>query len=391
MRTPIVDDVLAEGVETFNVTVTTTGGTTCNPSDTGIGTIQEDTTDPEVVLVSLVGPPSVVEGATTTAYTLALTDPSGSPISAAQDVTVTLLYTGTAADGSDYNSVATVLIPLGSGSATFTLPTVNDSLYESTEDIIITIDSVTGGGFEGIAADPVADTVTTLITDAADIPTVAVNNVTSIEGTDNFAVYVVSLSNLSFENVDVNLSLASGSALGGGVDFGAAAAGNLQVFNGTAWVDATTATIAAGQSFVQVRTPIVNDTIDEPTENYTLTVDVTAGTTTNIQVIGTGTIIDDDPAPDLTIADATATEGNPLVFNVTLSNPSSQPIVLDFAAADTTTTAATDYNSTAFEFSTDGGVTFMPATGGSTVTIPAGSTAIQVRVQTTQDLSLIHI
>jgi len=388
LRTPIVDDVLAEPVETFNVTVTTTGGTTSNASDTGLGTIQEDTTDLEVVLVSLVGPSSVVEGATTTDYTLALTDPSGSPINAAQDITVTLLYTGTATDGSDYTSVATVLIPLGSGAETFTLPTINDSFYEGTEDIIITIDSVTGGGFEDIAADPAADTVTTLITDAADIPTVAVNNVTSIEGTDNFAVYTVSLSNPSFEDIDVSLGLASGTALGGGVDFGAAAAGNLQVFNGTGWVDATTATIPAGQSFVQVRTPLVDDPIDEPTENYTLTVDVTAGTTTNIQVIGTGTIIDDDAAPDVTIVDATTTEGDPLVFNVSLTNPSSQPIVLDFAASDATATAATDYNATAFEFSTDGGVTFMPATGGTQVTIPVGSTAIQVRVQTTQDLTL---
>lgn len=388
MRTPIVDDAFAEPVETFTVTATVTGGTTSNPFDDGTGTIQDDTSDPETVLVSLVGPPSVVEGAATTPYTLALTDPGGLAIIAAQDITVTLAYTGVAADGSDFTGVATVLIPASSSSATFTLPTVNDSLYEDTEDIIISITTVTGGGFEGIAANPMADTVTTLITDVADIPTVSVNNVTSIEGTDNFAVYTAELSNLSVEDVDVNLSLSNGTASGLGVDFGAAGATNLQVFDGLNWVNATTATIAAGDQFVQVRIPIVDDPINEPTENYALTVDVTAGTTTNIQVIGTGTIIDDDPAPDVTIADATASEGDPLVFNVTLSNPSSQPIVLDFAASNSTATAATDYNTTAFEYSTDGGATWIPATGGSEATIPANSTAIQVRLLTTEDMTL---
>ena len=387
LRTAIIDDAEFEvTLETFDVTVTPTAGTTSNTSDTGTGTIQEDTTSLETILVAISGPSSVIEGDTTTDYTLFLENSIGT-INAFEDVTVTLAYTGIAADGSDFTSVVTVVIPAGSNSATFTLPTIDDSLFEGNEDIIVTIDSVSGGGFEGIAADSNADSVTTLINDDADIPAVLINNVTSIEGTDSFAVYTIELSNLSVEDVDVNLSLADGTAIGGGVDFGTAGAGNLQVFNGTAFVDATTATIAAGQQFVQVRVPIVDDLIDEPTENYTLTVDVTAGTTTNIQVIGTGTIIDNDPAPDVTIDDATAIEGDQIVFNVTLSNPSSQPIVLDFAAADNTTNGAADF-ATTFEFSTDGGTTWIAATNGSEVTIPANSTSVLVRTLTTEDAIL---
>ena len=388
LRTPITDDAIAEMVETFTVTAAVTSGTTSNPSDTGTGTILEDNTVLETVLVSLTGPPSVVEGATTTAYTLALTDPNGMPINAAANTTVTLAYTGVAIDGTDFTGVATVVIPFGSSSATFTLPTVNDSLFEGTEDIIVTIDAVTGGGFEDIAADPNADSVTTLITDDADIPTVSVNDVTSTEGTDAFAVYTIELSNLSVEDVDVSLTLAGASASGGGVDFGAAGAGNLQVFNGTAFVDASVATIPAGSFSVQVRTPIVDDVIDEPTETYTLTVDVTAGTTTNIQVIGAGTILDDDPAPDVTINDATTNEGNPLWFIVSLSNPSSQAIVLDFTASDNTAIAGSDYNAVAFDYSPDGGATWIAASGGSEVPIPAGATSVIVRVATIQDVTL---
>ncbi|WP_075082765.1 Calx-beta domain-containing protein [Mariniblastus fucicola] len=388
LRTPIIDDSLAEPVETFVVTATTLSGTTSNPSDSGIGTIQDDTTDPETILVSLTGPGTVVEGDTTTDYTISLTDPTPASINAAEDVTVTLTYSGTAADGTDFTGVSTVLIPAGSPSATFTLPTVDDSLYEAAESIVVTIDSVAGGGFEGIGIDTSADEVTTLIDDAADIPEVSINDVTAIEGTDDFAIYTIELSNLSYENVDISLSLADGSAVGSGVDFGSSGAGNLQVFDGVSWVDATTATIAAGDYFVQVRVPIADDLIDEPDEDYSLTVDVAAGTTTNIQVVGTGTIIDNDAAPDVTIDDATASEGDPLVFDVTLSNPSSQPIVLDFSASDTTANASSDYNATAFEYSIDGGTNWLPAVGGTEVTIPANSTAVQVRVATTEDLTL---
>ena len=337
LRTPIIDDVFAEPVETFTVTATVTGGTTSNPSATGTGSIQDDTTNPEVVSTSISGPATVVEGDTTTNYAVSLTHV---PV---EDVTVTLVYSGTAVDGPDFAGLATVTIPTGSATATFTLPTIDDSLYEISEDIVITIDSVTGGGFESIAADPTADDVTTTITDVADIPTVSVNDVTSIEGTDSFAIYTIELSNLSVEDINFDLALADGTAVGAGTDYGAAAAGNLQVFDGSNWGDASSAVIPAGLFTVQARTPVVDDNIDEPTESYSLTVDVTGGTTTNAQVIGAGTILDEDPAPDVTVDDATADEGDPLVFDITLSNPSSDPIVLDLSTTDLSATTVSDY------------------------------------------------
>ena len=73
---------------------------------------------------------------------------------------------------------------------------------------------------------------------------------------------------------------------------------------------------------------------------------------------------------------------------MTLSNPSSQPIELSFTASDLSATAATDFDATAFEYSIDGGATWIAADNGSEVTIPAGLTAAQVRVMTTEDLTL---
>src|SRR6185436_18219132 len=95
-----------------------------------------------------------------------------------------------------------------------------------------------------------------------------------------------------------------------------------------------------------------------------------------------GTIIDDDPAPTVTIGNASAVEGNLLVFPVSLSNASSSAIVLDLTASGGSATAGSDYSDSNFEYSTDGGLTWQPASGinGTEVTIPASNTSIQVRV-----------
>ena len=106
-----------------------------------------------------------------------------------------------------------------------------------------------------------------------------------------------------------------------------------------------------------------------------------------MQVVGIGTIVDDDAAPDIMIDDASTVEGDPLVFDVTLSNPSSQPIVLDLSSVDVTATSTSDYSGV-FEYSIDGGATWIPATSGTQVTVPALATAIQVRTATTEDTTL---
>src|SRR5207249_1458126 len=99
---------------------------------------------------------------------------------------------------------------------------------------------------------------------------------------------------------------------------------------------------------------------------------------------GMATIVDDDPAPTITIGNTSANEGSFEVFGLSLSNPSSTAIVLDLTASGGTATAGADYTANNFEYSTDGGVTWLPGGGvnGMQVTVPAGSVGIQVRVAT---------
>src|SRR5438477_202651 len=73
---------------------------------------------------------------------------------------------------------------------------------------------------------------------------------------------------------------------------------------------------------------------------------------------GVGTIQDDDAKPALTIGDVTVTEGNSgtvdAVFIVSLAGASSQPVTVNFATADGTATAPSDY------LANSGTLTFAP-------------------------------
>src|SRR5258707_327546 len=83
---------------------------------------------------------------------------------------------------------------------------------------------------------------------------------------------------------------------------------------------------------------------------------------------GVGTITGDDPVPAISISDVSLNEGNagttPFTFNVTLSNPSSLTITVDYTTADgTATTGNADY------VATSGTVTFLPGVVTQPVTV----------------------
>src|ERR1035437_7281532 len=80
----------------------------------------------------------------------------------------------------------------------------------------------------------------------------------------------------------------------------------------------------------------------------------------------TGTILNDDSAPTVQVNDASALAGSPVVFTVSLSIPSAIKACFDWATADVTALAGTDYN----------------ATSGTGVCIAAGATTATLSVPT---------
>ena len=115
--------------------------------------------------MSITGAQDIIEGNTSTAYTVSV-DQLASDVSSA--ITVALTYSGTAEDGTDFSGVASVIIPVGANSVEFTLDTLDDVLAEGSEDFTITLGSITDNNFEHIAADSTADSVVSHILDDAD-------------------------------------------------------------------------------------------------------------------------------------------------------------------------------------------------------------------------------
>ncbi|MBL8152514.1 MAG: hypothetical protein JNN15_21575, partial [Blastocatellia bacterium] len=178
-------------------------------------------------------------------------------------------------------------------------------------------------------------TGTGTITNDDPIPSLSINNATVTEGNSGTvnAVFTVSISNPSFQPVTVMFATANGTATAGS-DY-----------------TATTGTLtfpANSTASQTISVPVIGDLLVEPDETFT----VTLSNPTNATIAtgqGTGTITNDD-AVTLSINNATVTEGNSgtvnAVFTVSISGTSTQPVTVDFATADGTATAGSDYTST---------------------------------------------
>jgi len=141
-------------------------------------------------------------------------------------------------------------------------------------------------------------------------------------------------------------------------------------------------TFAAGATVATVNLNILGDATYEPNDLINLTISNPNPTSGSIAVpISTTTIFNDDPTPQITVQNVTVTEGNSGTTNanfaVRLSNASSQTITVNFATADVTTTAGSDYTATS------GTVTFSPGQLSRTISIPViGDTNVEAPQET---------
>jgi len=257
-------------------------------------------------------------------------------------------------------------VPAGVTSFTVTVAGVNDTVDEPAETYNLAVGGVSAVG---------------TINDDDAAPTLTVSSVTVAENA-GYAVFSVGLSNPSSSAVSLDLSFANGTAVGGSgtgnnIDYGNDTRMQVSTDGGVTWSaqGTNTATIAAGQTGVLVRTNINNNSGgssgDAATETFTLTADVTAGTTGNASASGTGTIVDQD----VTVTSPSANEGSNLVYTVTVagSGVRSYSFVLG-GSAD-----ATDHGNPVFSngVTLSAGVLTVPnGVGSFTVTIPTVNDAL---------------
>jgi hypothetical protein len=187
-------------------------------------------------------------------------------------------------------------------------------------------------------------------------PTLSINDATVTEGnsgTSN-ATFTVTLSATSTSAVTVKYDTADGTATTAGSDYQSASG---------------TLTFAPGDTSKTITVAVNGDTTPEPDETFA----VNLSNPTNATIAdgqGIGTIKNDDTAaspPGISINDAAVTEGNSgttdAIFTVTLSAVSSSTVTVNFATADGTATAGSDYQSRT------GTLSFAPGETSKTITV----------------------
>ncbi|WOZ60784.1 Calx-beta domain-containing protein [Vibrio parahaemolyticus] len=200
-----VDDVYAEGDEVFRVSVSGIVDGDSNPifealdvSNAFVDTTISDETDPgpeDTVTVTMTGPASVVEGDTTTDYTVTLSDPA--PVGSI----VTLAYSYTTASGDDITETTQAIIGADGVTATFTIDTVDDVYAEGDEVFRVSVSGIVDGDSNPIfeALDVSNAFVDTTISDETDpgpedTVTVTMTGPASVVEGDTTTDYTVTLS-----------------------------------------------------------------------------------------------------------------------------------------------------------------------------------------------------
>jgi large repetitive protein len=312
-------DTVDEDDETFTVTLSApTNATIADGS--GLGTIIDDDASPTLSVNDV----TVTEGnagTVTATFTLSLSTASGRSVS-----TSWATNAGTATAGADYvaASGSRTFAP-GETSKTVVVTVKGDALDETDETFTVTLSAPANATIaDGSGLGTISDD------DAP--PSVSTTDVTVVEGDagTTTATFTLMLSAPSGRSVGVDWTTGAGTATAGS-DYE---------------TDGGTQTFAPGETAKTVDATVDGDTLDEDDETFT----VTLSSPTNVTIAdgsGLGTITDDDASPELSIDDASVTEGNvgttTLDFTVTLSAASGKSVTVHWATADDDAVSPSDY------------------------------------------------
>ena len=336
----VTGDAAAEADETFAVNLSGAGGATIADAQ-GAGTIRNDDVAPGMSINDV----TLVEGNSGTSnavFTVSL--------SAAYPLAVSVNWAtanGGAISGSDFASSSGALVfAAGTTSQTVSVPVSGDTLYEADEAFAV---NLSGAGGATITD---AQGLGTIRNDDA-MPTLSINDVSVTEGNSGTtnAVFTVSLSAASGLPASVSYATTSGTATAGS-DY-AAASGNLA--------------FAAGETTKTVTVAVMGDAVYEADETLAVNLSGASGATI-ADAQGVGTIRNDDAMPTLSVSDVTLTEGNSgttnAVFTVSISAASSLAVTVNYATANGTATAGSDYTART------GSLTFAAGVTNRTISVP---------------------
>lgn len=137
--------------------------------------------------------------------------------------------------------------------------------------------------------------------------------------------------------------------------------------------------VPVGVDRFSIRILTVEDTYFESDETYL----VSAKVINQDPVFGTGTILNNDPVPVISINDTSVTEGGLIEHTVTLSTPSASVSSYPASLVGITATNTLDFNANLAQATLTNGVTYNPAN--QTLVIPALVTSFKVSYTTVDD------
>ena len=303
----LVDDAIDEPAETFGVTLSSASNATIDTA-AAAGTIADNDGAPQLSIAGARGGEGdVLDFAVT--------------LAGSSDRAATVSYAtsdGTAVAGEDYEAVSGALT-FAPGESARTLPValLDDSVHESAETFTVTLSSARN-------AEVAVDRAVGRIADDDDLPSLSVAGGSGREGA--VAEFVVTLTGPSGDSATVDYATADGTAVAG-EDY-VAASGTL--------------TFAPGGAAARVPVTLVADGTDEPDETFLLRLRSPTNATLSVGD-GTGTIVDADDLPALSVAGGEGVEGGRVEFAVTLAGSTGRRVSVAYATADGSALSGIDY------------------------------------------------
>ncbi len=258
---------------------------------------------------------------------------------------VTVVYTtadGTATAGSDYTATSGTLSFSGDTTALqVTVAITDDNVFEADETFTLELSNPSG-------ATLLEDSATATILDDDTAPTLSVSDASVAEnaggGDTTDLVFTVELSGATELPATVLYTTVDGTAI---ADDDYQGLGTL------------TLSFAPGETMQLVTVTINNDALNENDETFQLRLFDGTNVSNTADLLATGTILNDDPLPTLSLSPASINEGSGggntnFVFTATLSAPSGLPVSAVWSTADGTAVAGDDYQAAS------GTITFAP-------------------------------
>jgi Calx-beta domain-containing protein len=241
---------------------------------------------------------------------------------------VSVAYTtgnGSALSGLDYTATTGIItFNPGQTSRTVSIPILNDTVAEGNETFTFTLSDPSSGAVLG---SPASAVVTIKSEDAGGLVKFSAAAYSFTEGAGNVSVTVVR-SGGTASDVTVDYTATGGTA-SAGADFA--------VLSGTL-------TFAAKQTTATIPVAILQDQLAEGNETFTLTLgNPQGGAALAAPFVATVTIVDDEPAIQLSAGDYVGKEGLASVITLLRSGPLTAPATVTFTANPGTATPGLDF------------------------------------------------